>query len=189
MTKRQKIPSKTQIKKDAVTLLKDEKSKQDVFDLLVEKYKYPKLVAQAMEYLPSAQNKSKYKKWNYLLLIMFLIKALIILVFANSGSIAYWYFACIYVIWKMTLKHYIWVALFSGFLAITPFIIFFGKPDADGILEAEWYKYIPFVLSIPAMILAIWLKRKLSPPPEESREKYIDSQGNLRMRMIFKFKD
>lgn len=178
--------NKKQVRNEARQLLKQGASKQDAFDILLEKYKYAKEVADILKNLPSKQAIDKYGKWNYVLLGLLALTTVILFLATPTLGILLWYGLLIYAVARMLVKYYVWVAVFSA-LAIISFVAVIFTSDSAA---TNWGNLIIMaILVIPTLILSIWLERRLCPKPIESKEEYANSQGQKRLKIVYEFSD
>ncbi len=176
--------NKNEISKAAKQLIKQGASRQRAFDILVEKYKYTRDVSEVIKHLPSSEAIKKYGLWNYVLLgILILITGLFMLAYFSPGYLL-WNGLLMYVVARMLVKYYILVSVLSG-IGILGSIA--GLATNDNITWSNMLIF--FLLIIPACILPIWLKKKLCPPPSEKKVKYTNSEGQLRVKIVYEFKD
>jgi hypothetical protein len=175
-----------EIRNEARQLLKQGTSKQETFEILKEKYKYSKDVADILKNLPSQQTIEKYGKWNYVLLGLLVLTALIFFWATPTIGIVLWYGLLIYAVAKMLVKYYIWVTAFSAFAIIGFIAIIFTSDGAT----TNWSNVIIMIsLVIPTLILPMWLEKKLCPKPTERKEEYTNSQGQQRLKIVYEFPD
>ena len=171
---------------EAQQLLKQGISKQETFEILKEKYKFTKDVSDMLKNLPSQQAIQKYGKWNYVLLILLISTAILFLLESLSILILLWYGLQIYAVTKMLIKYYSWVSVFSSITLIS----FIGLIFTNEIPNPNWRNTILLMtLSIPTLIIPLWLENKLCPKPTERMEKYTNSEGQQRLRIVYEFNE
>ena len=189
MTKpaQRKIPKK-QIAEEARQLLKQgEKTKQDVFEILVDKYKYSKDVADILKYIPTTQAVKKYGIWNSILLIILILTAISALITLPTVGMI-WYILLIYVVASKKTQYYMWATfLYSAFAIVFIASIVYEK-SFDILFHWTGLVFLIFFI-IPGCILPLWLQKKLCPKPVEQREVYVNAEGNKRMKIVYKFSE
>jgi uncharacterized membrane protein len=176
---------KDEIAKEARQFFKQGgKTKQEIFELLVDKYNYAKDVADVLKYIPSAKAIAKYGAWNTVLLVLVISIALFfLLVGFPMGWVLYG--LLIYAIATKKVKYYMWATiLFSGMI-ITFVIAGFTTPEAI----FYWKNILISILTIPCCFLPLWLQGKLCPKPTKRKEEYRNYRGERRMRIVYEFSD
>lgn len=176
--------NKKEIRDEARQLLKQGTSKQDTFEILREKYKYAKDVADILKNLPSQQAIEKYRKWNYVLLGLLVLSTAIFFWAKPTLGITLWYGLLIYAVARILVKYYIWVTLLSAIVIISSIAVFLTYQRA----VTNWTDIIIMLsLIIPTFILPIWLEKKLCPKPTERKEQYTNEQGQQRLKIVYEF--
>ncbi|MBK9636569.1 MAG: hypothetical protein IPO63_01640 [Bacteroidetes bacterium] len=172
-----------EIAKEARKLLKEGMPKQEVFEVLVEQYKYSKDVATILSGIPSLKRSKRYHFWNIVLLILIIILELHNLLYPSLSII--WYGLLIYIVATKMTRYYFWIPLLS-FIAISVAIYFLFSATTKLQLFIGF-----FVLAIylPAGLLSIWLVKKLCPSVTEKKEMYTNEDGENRMKLVYDFND
>ncbi|MCL2247003.1 MAG: hypothetical protein FWC10_07825 [Lentimicrobiaceae bacterium] len=185
-TTQRKVPKK-EIRKEAKQLLNQgDKTKQEVFELLVDKYKYSKDVAGVLKYIPTKQAVKKYGIWNSILLIFLVITT--ILVFLTMPIQLIWYVPLIYIVASKKLQYYFWVTVLFSLMAIGFFIVFISTLFTQPFDTTIWiFVVVSMFFVIPGCILPLWLQKKLCPKPIERREVYVNAEGNKRVQLVYEF--
>jgi len=179
---------KKEIGKEAKALLKQRIPKQQVFETLVDKYKYSKDIIDILRYLPSENLISKYSKWNNVLFGILIFKTILFLTLSPSSIISLLFsLLFIYVVAKIKLKYYSWLAITSVFASLS-FIFFLLNRGLAPIAIFNLCLYFLIVI-VPTLVLPIWLEKKLCPEPIERKELYTNSEGENRMRVVYQFVD
>jgi len=178
---------KKEISKDARQLFKQGgKTKQEVYEFLVGKYKYAKDVADVLKYIPSTQAMAKYGKWNTILLSLLILTAIIFFLVSPSIATLLWYGFLIYGVATMRIKYYVWVTVLSScsLLAFIVLTIFYPS-------EMQYWTRTIFALFlvVSCCFLPVWLEKKLCPKPNERKEKYKNTEGEERMRIVYEFRE
>ena len=148
------------------------------------KYKYAKHVADVLKYIPSTQAMAKYGKWNSVLLSLLILHAVFsFLVSLSIGSLL-WYGFLIYGIATMRMKYYKWITVvsFCALLGVIVITVFYQS-------EKYWLTIFAIFFIALYCFLPLWLEKKLCPKPTERKEKYINSKGEERMRVVYGFND
>jgi hypothetical protein len=175
-----------EIAKEARQLIKKGISKQETFETLNAKYNSAKEVSDILKYIPSFKAVKKYGVWNYLLLCLLLLSALFFVSHKPSFGVFIWYGSLAYIVARMLVKYYVYVAFLSAttVISLIALILFFDSS------KENWYE-IGFILAlaISTLILPFWLEKKLCPQPTETKELYINSEGQQRQRIVYGFTD
>lgn len=175
---------KTEIRREAELLIAGGTSKNDAFRQLSCKYHNPKLVADAVKFVPSPLILSRYRKWNWIIIATIVIAAGAALVSKPNVGIVVWLFALAYIVYKMMFEYYIWVTALAAFGLIALLAIMANEES----LTSQWTRaFIIMVPMIPLIILPLWLKNKMCPPPTEQKEAYTDKLGNRKYRVVYSF--
>ena len=175
---------KDHLRAHAIQLLAQGNSKQAVYEQLVQKYGFAKLVAEELKELPSKKALERYGKWNHALF------AFIVLVvaglFASTGQVfsIFWFSLLLWVVAKRKLKYYILVTAIGVVGLITMTFMYLTEKESG-------MTFINLVVwCLPALILVffpLWLTRKLSPSPVELKETYTDQAGVSRVKLRYVF--
>lgn len=178
--------NKKEIRKEAKQLLKQGTSKQETFELLVDKHKYTYEIADILESIPSAKAIAKYGIWNHVLLAIIILTTIVFFLTTYSIGTLLWYGLLIYGVATKRINYYMWVTIMSLF-ALVVFIVTFLTSSAE---TFYWTRtIILIILIIPSCILPIWLEKKLCPKPTEKKVLYTNSQGQQRMKIVYEFTD
>lgn len=178
--------NKSAVRSEARQMLKEGKSRQATYEELTEKYLYGNEVADIIKHLPSREARQKYSGWNIMLLIIICIMAILTLIASPTIGLMIWFGVIIYGVATYSLQYYLWISILAG-IGIVGFIamMFFQGNIASHLFEL----ISALILMGPMLILPIWLEKKLCPKPGESREVYLNAQGQQRSRIIYEFKD
>jgi amino acid transporter len=175
---------KTEIRKEAEVFIAGGTSKQETFRRLAEKYHNPKLVADAVKFIPTPEAIRMYRKWNWVILAIIVIAAGAALVAKPNVGVALWLVALAYIVYKMLIEYYIWVTALAGFGLISILAIMANEES----LASQWTEVIFILLPlIPLIIMPLWLKNKMCPPPNEQKEACTDSHGHRKYRIVYTF--
>jgi magnesium-transporting ATPase (P-type) len=181
---------KKKIRKETWQLFKQgERTKQEIYEILVDKYKSPKDVADVLKYIPSTQTVSKYGKWNSTVLVLLIFSTIFFLIIGLYALLSI-YLLSIYVVALKKIKYYSWLSFYFllAILSSTAALIFaIIKPEET---FTHWI-YITVLLSVNICIcfLPIWLQKKLCPKPTERKEVYTNSKGEKRVRIVYEFSE
>ena len=178
--------NKKEILKEAIRLLKEGSSKQEVFDALSIKYSNTKVVADIITYIPSQAAIKKYGIWNYVLLGVLIIIPVIILIGAPPNAALLYFILLIYIVVKRFVRYYSWIAVIAAvFLLSMIGYIFVGNTR-----NVNWIQFgVLAGGSVILLILSLWIQSKLCPPPIESREENVNKNGERKLKIRFQFKD
>lgn len=183
MTERQ--THKKEIAKEARQLFKQGgQTKQQVFELLTDKYKYEKDVADVLKYIPSSQAIAKYEIWNNILLAILILITITSYINSNSFWTLFGYGLLIFGVATKRIKYYMWITGLSALsLIFFAIVLLFNTPEVPELRII----ILTILLFIMSCILPIWLQKKLCPEPTEQKEKYTTSEGEERMRIVYEF--
>jgi len=177
---------KNEIVDKAKELLKQGKSRQETFELLVDKYKYTNKVLEVMKQMPSAKAIEKYGKWNYVLLGIMLLTVALYSLTIGAGGWHILYGFLIYAVATKRYEHYIWISLLSFVVVVAMsvvLIIYFNEPGNN------WFIAFILALHMPMIYLPFWIEKKLCPSPKERREWYADYEGKDKIKIVYEFSD
>lgn len=176
--------NKKLIRKEAKALLNQGKSRQETYEHLIEKFKHRKIVADVLKNLPSKSAKEKYRIWNFILLGLLLITAVIFFLATPTLAIVLWYGLLIYAVARMLTKYYVWVTALASFGLIAGIVVIL-MGEASSTIWSDIL--ILLVFNLPIIILPIWLTQKLTPSPIERKEKYQAKDGSQKLRLTYEF--
>ena len=177
---------KTEVLKEAKQLLDQGKSRQETFQTLLEKYNNAKIIVDIVKDLPAAIALKKFGFLNIILLVSLIIPAIFLMISAPNLGIIGWMGFLIYNVAKKNFEYYTYVSLIAtcGLLVIVAFLFdYSSKP-----MNWSSFVIIAFIF-ILFIVLPIWIKNKICPKPIETREKYINAQGQERIRIRYEFRD
>jgi uncharacterized membrane protein YhaH (DUF805 family) len=183
-----RIGNKKEIRKDARQLFREGgKTKQEVYEILVEKYKYAKDVADVLRYVPSTLALKKYGKTNSLLLVLICLTTIAYFALKTTILIVILMAPPIYFIATLAIRRYYDVSFFS-FLCLINLITYMGmKFDSP---KYPWPMLLSaLILNIAVCYLSFRLRRKMCPKPVERREEYTNAEGEQRIRLSYEFSD
>jgi len=162
------------VAKIAQKKLKSGKTKQEVYDELVDAFKYRNDVADVLAQIPTNARWKKYGFWNTLFLIFLCIITTILLIQPTIGLI--WMGWVIYVVAARKFKLYYWNILlgFMGVIAILGVSFYQGS-----ILWTD--TIISVVLSLILILGGVYLPKLLTPAYKEVREPYLNAEGERRI--------
>lgn len=176
--------NKKEVRKEARQILKQGTSKQETFQILSEKYKFEKDIADVLQHLPSQQAIEKYGKWNWLLLALLVIPFIYFILFGAGFGTYFWYSLMIYAVARKLTKYYVFVAALYVFILLGSIAVMFTS-DAE---TTNWIRVIiGYLIGGSTTFLAYWLGKRLSPSPVEKKEPYTNSEGNRRLKVVYEF--
>lgn len=176
--------NKKAITQEAQQLLKDGTPKQEAYETLAKKYNNSKFIAEIIMHLPSSIAKTKFKKWNTLLLVSIIISGIMFFVFAPSTFLMFEVMFFVVIVSTMHTKLYIWVSV----LSIISLVIFIGVLISSSISIIYLPTTIPaFILTLLNSIFPFWLEKKLCPKPKQTKELYTNMYGEQKQRIIYEF--
>ncbi len=174
---------KNLVAKFAEEKLRSGKSKQEVYDELVEQYKYRNEVADVVVNIPTESRWKKYKVWNHLFLaFLILIAVFLLLKHPNFGLI--WLSWLIYVVATRKFKFYYWNTLFGviSMLSVIAISIYDGHFNLPVVLSG-------ILFSFTCIFAGIYLPRMMTPPFEEVRKPYTNTDGENRIMVKHIFRE
>lgn len=172
------------IRKEAKTLLNQGITKQETFELLVDKYKFSHEIASVLNNIPSAKAIAKYGIWNNILLALLILTSIIYFINSAFMPIIYNGFLAYGVISKRV-NFYIWITILSsmGLIVLVAIIL------TDSSITIDWKVMILLGIYLTSTILPIWLEKKLCPKTTERKEIYTNSEGQQKSKIIYDFSD
>ncbi len=177
---------KNEIVEKAKELLKQGRTRQETFELLVDKYKYTNKVLEVMKQMPSSKAIEKYGKWNNVLLGIMLLIVAMFSVSIGPGSLLILYGFLIYAVITKRFEHYFWISILSFVILIavlTISIININKSiDVLAIV-------LILALHLPMIYLPYWIEKKMCPKPKEHREWYTNHEGRDKIKIVYEFSD
>jgi hypothetical protein len=174
--------NKKAITQEAQQLLKDGNPKQEVYETLAKKYNNSKFIAEIIMHLPSSIAKTKYRKWNILLLISIIVPGVMFFTYAPSTFLMFEVMFLVVIISTMHTKLYIWVSA----LSIISLVVFIGVLFISTISNI-YLTITALVLTIINSILPFWVEKKLCPKPKQTKELYTNMYGEQKQRIIYEF--
>lgn len=179
--------NKKQIKKIITEKVKSGMPKQQVFEEMIPENKIGKDLAQIIQSIPSVEAKNKYKS-AHILFVVLLILLLLILIMVKSYAGIIWTCPILYLVFTVQPRYYSW-ALAPALYGVTPGLQLILYP-IQGMEALSLTIGVPIVL-ISLLILGIgfYLSRKLTPNFTRTKESYEDDDGNIRYRLVLRFKD
>jgi hypothetical protein len=174
---------KKAIAKEASILIRRGKTKQEAFEQLKKQFYHAKAISKILTCIPTPKQKEKYKLLNYILFATLFLPFVFFLSQYNWGASLLYSVLLYAVIWVKPRLYIGITALSFIFSIIIIFILFFGE------VLLSWVLLALLVLSLSSLFLSNKLEKKFCPKPKETREKYIDKQGAIRVRIIYTFAD
>ena len=164
--------------------IKSGKSKQEIYDSLVEQNNQRIKVSKLLAEMPSFQRLKKFKNLNRSVAILLGVMCLGYLAI-QSYTFGIVYAALYFVVLKYRVKYYYWVAIGSGIGSIVSFLaILQWHPMVNNFLIISL-----FIFSLNSFVLSIILYRNLYKKPVEKRIVYENEQGQSRSYIEYEFQD
>lgn len=161
-------------------------SKQETLEYLRQEFHHTKTAIKTLRCTLSAQQKQKYKLLNWtllsILLVIFISTCLQASVQTPGTASIYAFF--MYLVVKFRVRLYIWIYTFSGLFLIASVTIFLLSTEQWGLLSV-----LLVFFNIITLILSFYIEQKLCPKVVQEKEKYIDSNGQVKIRIIYTFTD
>lgn len=164
--------------------IKAGKSKQEIYDQLVEQNNSREKVVRILNGLPSFEKLKKFKSLNIILTI---ILALITSLMIYSGQIptAVFYAILTYLAFSYKINYYYWIIIVSG-LGVIGLVILLIKDNA----MADPVRLISgSAIILICLILSIILTKKMNVKPKEKRVIYENEHGQSRSYIDYEFED
>ncbi len=155
----------------AIQLIKQGKSKQEVYEILRNESTDRKGLSSIVRYIPSVPAKRKYLIWNYfLILTLFSLLVFYAITSINLMFILIYVLQIIIAI-NLLLKYYIYIAGMSVLIVFLIIIITFQ--------EEVIINHVIFQVSfqIPTVLIPLFLVKRMSPLPKIIKEDYYNKEG------------
>jgi hypothetical protein len=179
---------KKEIRKDARQLFRQGgRTKQEVYELLVEKYKYAKDVADELKYIPSTNAIAKYGKWNSILLLLVILSTIVSYYIKPSIQVLIWMAPLIYIVATFRIKYYDIIIAFCSFVLIT--VIPATLMNFNSLRYPRSLMLTALVLNISVCYLLVRLRKVICPKPVERKEEHTNAEGEKRIRLSCEFSD
>lgn len=173
------------IRKLAKEQLVQGKSKQEIYEELVKEFKFRNKIADIVRYTPTVERSKKYSIWNALYLIYISIITLLSLLQPSLGII--WLVLLIVIVALKKFKYYYWNTIL-GTIAIIAFVALALYQVAHN--EAgTTLSFLILPIALVFIIAGIYLPKIMTPKYKERKEKYIDKNGNERLRIVHIFEE
>ncbi|MDR2011040.1 MAG: hypothetical protein LBQ22_11245 [Bacteroidales bacterium] len=176
--------NKNQIKEESVKMLQSGLSKQETYDILKEKYSATKPIADVIKYIPNPEIESQYKIHNIILGSILLSLALIFFVSSYNIVVLAIHLSLIYITITKKIKFYIWISIYSAILIIMSIGIQIFYSVEYNILSVA-----TIGLPLFSLLLSMKISRSLCPMPKETKEMYINNNGEKRLKIVYSFQD
>ena len=177
---------KTEVLKESKQLLDQGKSRQETFHTLLEKYNNAKIVADVVKDLPSAIALKKFGFLNIILLALLIVPTILLLLSRPNLWTIVWAGFLIYTVANKNFANYVWVSIVAtcGLIGLVALITIY---DTNPI---NWTNIIiAALIAILYITLPVWIKNKLCPNPNETKERYLNAEGHERIRIRYEFRD
>jgi hypothetical protein len=180
-----------QIKKLAQEKIKLGLSKQVIYQELNLEFNGGQKIANIIQSLPSAQALKRYKFLHILFLVLLcVLVALMLLSFSFPGIL--WTVPMIVFAAQHKARLYGWACV-PGIYGLVPVIMLIMQiPNSRHTLTVILLVILSisiFLVSALVIYLGFFLRSKLTPSYIEKKERYENSEGNARLRLVFEFKD
>lgn len=178
---------KKKIQKVAKEQLSQGLPKQEVYEHLVEKFRYRKEIAKIIKGIPTKERLSKYGGYNIAFLVFICLITIFLLLYPNFSLI--WMFWIIYIVAFRKLNLYYWVTL----LGVTSGIALIGNVLSSDVFFSDEHAIPMFagflLFSLVFVLAGIYLPKLLSPPYTEWKESYLNANGVKKIRVVHKFEE
>jgi hypothetical protein len=164
-------------------------TKQEIYNDLILEYSNRKQIAEILDDFVAKKTSEKYKGLNTMLLASLSIIAFIDLAGLNIIAIVIDAFL-IYQVYNFNVKYYTWIAV-RGFFSIivVGLILIFNKSLDFNNFNVIVVLIITFLLIAIAFGLGFYLSNRLSPDYKETKEFYVNEDGENRLRYVHEFVD
>ncbi len=173
---------KKSIRKIAKEQIEKGVPKQQVYNELVEQFKFRNDIAKIVREIPSNERWSKYGFLNVVLLLLVCILTIFSLIKPNFGII--WMFWIVYIVAFRKFNYYYWNTLLGAIGLITTIGLNLIEQKI-AILESG----IIVLTSLLFVIAGIYLPKILTPSFSEVKESYLNSKGIKKIRVVHKFEE
>lgn len=172
-------PKKSEIRKEAKRLLYDAgKSKQETFRILNLSFNNLERVVDVLHYMPTQQQKEKYKTHQVVLIVLLLILAAVSLWNSNVSGGILTFSAMVYVVATQRVEYYFYITILMSIMVLAMAI---GSIMAN---QTDWIVLVEFLIPcIGIVYLSYWLEEKMCPLPRVSKEEYFNSDGQKKTRI------
>lgn len=176
---------KKKISKEAKDLIKQGKSKQEVYDELVDKYKYRNAIADIVRFTPSLERLKKYSAWNTAFLIIVSLLTLLSIFNITLGII--WFVFIIIIVAMKKYKYYYWITILGAITIMVSFALYFLSGE-NGESDVDLATLIgSLIIAIIFILAGTILPKKITPPYTERKEKFIDKNGKQKLMVVHVF--
>ncbi len=180
-----------EVYRKAKALLNRNYSRQDANAELCNEYHDNRLVAGVLKYMPTRAAKKKYGFYNYLLIAILLLFAVLISYYQPMRSSMIWltyiYLAVpVYVVFRYLTEYYTWLTFYGLVFLIVFVTLGLMHPDEPFSLSKL---VVVFLFCAPVILLPMWLQGKLCPSPKMHLESYTDDKGVAVRRLVYEFPD
>jgi phosphate/sulfate permease len=171
----------------AKELIKQGKQKQEVYEELVNEYKYRNQIADIVRYSPSIEKQKKYLIWNTIYLIFLSLITLLSLLNPTLGII--WLVLLVAIVALKKFKYYYWNTILGVITIISVIGLAFYHGANDGFESVVLLISVSLPLALILIIGGVYLPKKLTPKYTERKEKYKDRNGKERIRIVHLFEE
>ncbi len=169
---------KSNIETTVKTMIKKGLSKKEIYDQLAPDFRDRIKLAKTIQSIPSLKARTKYRTLNTILLIIWILIALIDLLGQSYvGFIIDILF--IYIVATYQSKQYSWILVRAFFSIISGVIIMIYYSSNYTVLIPM---IIVFLMIIASFVIGLYLSNKLTPETKTVQVKFMDSEGNVKIR-------
>ncbi len=170
---------KSEIRKEAKRLLYDAgKSKQETFRILNISFNNLERVVDVLHYMPTKQQKEKYKTHQVVLIVLLLILAAVNLWNSNISGGILTFSAMVYVVATQRVEYYFYITILMSMMVLAMAI---GSTMAN---QTDWVELVKYLIPCIGIVsLSYWLEEKMCPLPRVSKEDYFNAAGQKKTRI------
>lgn len=173
---------KKKVRALAREMIKQGKSKQEVYDELVKQFYFRNEIADIVVEIPSNERWKSYGILNTLTLVFLLLLVIASLYTQQYISIIFPGLLA-WLVFTKKFSRYFWLMLFGGISALSIIVIF--------IFASGEFDTISLLISLGGSALLFMagyaLPRMLTPEYQEVKEFYINDQGKKKIRLVHRF--
>lgn len=168
-------------------LLIQGKTKQEIYEELVNEYKYRNKIADIIRYTPTVERLKKYSIWNTVYLVFISLITLLSFMQPSVGII--WLVVLIVLVALKRFKYYYWNTILGAVTVISVLALTLYQGMNNGFDSTLILIFSSIPLAMIFIIAGHYLPKKMTPEHTERKEKYIDKSGNDRLRIIHLFEE
>lgn len=173
------------IRKKAKEKINSGKSKQQVYNELVEEFGNRIYVADLVRFMPEKKKIGLFFFVNYSFLLLLIASAIFMVKQSPALGesiiiLLTWFIPLIVIVAMRWIKFYLLIAFFGSITFFTILVIAFYESFQELML-------ISLVVSVIYFLFGIYVPIWFTPSYQKTRQKYTNKEGQTRMRMIHKF--